>query len=326
MAASSAAPGDESRAFWMRVLVTGAGGLLGSDLVRTLRDRCEVVGWARHAVPWRGTWSIPIDPVDLTDPASVTSSIQRWRPEAVIHSAAMTDVDASERDPELAMRVNRNGTRTVASACANVGAFLLAVSTDYVFDGRLNRPYREEDPPNPISHYGRSKRSGEEAALSGCPKTLIVRVSGLFGQSRDNFVRRTAVRLKAGETVWAVTDQVYSPSHTVDLAQGFRKLLEEYERKPGSAQPGGRLHGILHLSNTGGASRVEVAEWVAQCVGAPDSLIRRTTWVEMDRPAARPAQTALDCSRYVRISGAALRPWKESVRTFLETEGSEVHR
>lgn len=310
----------------MRVLVTGSGGLLGSDLVRALRSRYEITGWARKQPVGSSEGSIPLDRVDLTDSAAVRESIGRRRPEVVIHAAALTDVDDSERDPALAMRINRDGTAAVASACAEVGAFLLAVSTDYVFDGRLDRPYREEDAPHPISHYGRSKRAGEEAALSICPKTLVVRVSGLFGRSRINFVSMAAARLKAGETVPAVTDQVNSLSYTADLAEGFGRILLEYGKEPAGAGPRGRLHGVLHLSNAGGASRLEVAEWVAEQVGAPVSLIRRTTWLEMDRPAARPAQTVLDCGRFVRIAGAALRPWKESVRAFLETERSEVHR
>lgn len=310
----------------MKVLITGAGGLLGSDLVRRLCSRYEVIGWARKPPAGSSEGAIPLDRVDLTDPATVRESIERRRPEAVLHSAAMTDVDASERNPALAMRVNRDGTEAVASACARAGAFLLAVSTDYVFDGRLNRPYREEDRPHPISHYGRSKRAGEEAALSICPKTLVVRVSGLFGPSRENFVRMAAARLKAGQAVSAVTDQVYSPSYTADLAEGFGRILSEYWKDPSGAEPGGRLHGILHLSNSGGASRQEVAEWVAQCVGAPASLIRRCTWAQLHRPAARPAQTAFDCGRYARIGGRPLRSWKESVRAFLETERSEARR
>lgn len=302
----------------MRVLVTGAGGLLGSDLVRVLHSRHELMGWARRGTPWQSEWPVCLEPVDLTDAAGVAGSIQRWRPEAVIHTAAMTDVDASEQDPALAMRINRDGTQAVAFACAEVGAFLLAVSTDYVFDGRLDRPYREEDPPHPIGHYGRSKRAGEEAALAACPKTLVVRVSGLFGRYRENFVSRTASRLKAGQNVSAVTDQVNSPSYTVDLAEGFDRILKEYGKEPDSARPGGRLHGVLHLSDSGGTSRLEAAEWVAERVGAPVSLIRRTTWAELKRPAARPARTTFDCSRYARITGAAMRPWKEAVRSFLE--------
>lgn len=304
----------------MKVLITGAGGLLGSDLVRALRGRHELIGWARRPPPWMGEWRIPLEGVELTDSDGVAESVLRRRPAVVIHAAAVTDVDASERDPELAMRVNRDGTKAVASACARAGAFLLAVSTDYVFDGRLDRPYREEDPPNPISHYGRSKRAGEEAALSGCPKCLVVRVSGLFGRYRDNFVRSAAERLRAGETVTAVTDQVNSPSYTVDLAEGFERILAEFEKEPAAAEPGGRLHGFLHLANRGGASRLEVAQWVAEQMGVSADRIQRSTWVALDRPAPRPAQTAFDCGRYAQITGVTPRPWRGAVRLFLEEQ------
>ena len=302
----------------MRVLVTGASGLLGSDLFQALHDRFELIGWAHQAPRWPAGWAANLEAVDLTDPAAVRKSLERWKPAVVIHTAAMTDVDASERDPDLVMRVNRDGTRAVAEACDAVRAFLAAVSTDYVFDGTLDRPYREEDAPRPLGHYGRSKLAGEEAALTHCRRTLVVRVSGLFGRYRDNFVSTTASRLEAGEPVSAVTDQVYSPSYTVDLAEGFGRILAEYQRDSAAAEPGGRLHGFLHLSNAGGASRVEVAEWVAERVQAPVSLIRRCRWADLKRPAPRPAQTTLDCGRYRHLTGVDLRSWKEAIRVFLE--------
>lgn len=299
----------------MKLLITGASGLLGSDLVRTLSGRYEIMGWTRrppdgHSIAWES--------VDLTDPVKVRESIRRWKPDAVLHAAAMTDVDEGERHPDQAMRVNRDGTAAVAAACAQVGAFLVAVSTDYVFDGTLNRPYREEDPPRPIGHYGRSKQAAEEAARAGCPKVLVVRVSGLFGRSRENFVSMAAARFKTGQRVSAVTDQVYSPSYTLDLAEAFARVVALYEREPDSAGPGGRLQGFLHVANSGGGSRLEVAQWIARQLGAPESLIHRCVWPELNRPAARPAQTVLDCSRYSALVGAPLRSWKEAVRDFLE--------
>jgi len=281
----------------LRVLVTGAGGLLGTDLCRRLAGSTQLIRWTREVV-------------DVTDAPRVLSELRRAGPEVVIHTAAMTDVDACERDPSAAFQVNAEGARIVAEGCAAVGAFLIAVSTDYAFDGLEGRAYREEDRPRPVSVYARSKVAGEEAALKACARTLVVRVSGLFGGARSNFVRAAAERLRDGQEVPVVTDQTNSPSYTRDLAEGFWKLTRVPERNTG----------ILHLANSGGASRLEVAEEIARILGKPASLLRRTTWAALNRTAKRPANSALDCSRFSVITGAALRPWREAVRSFLQEE------
>lgn len=294
----------------MKVLITGAAGLLGTDLCRVLGERHEVAAWSRRAASG----------IDITDDRTVAEAIRQARPAVVVHTAAMTDVDGCERDPKGAWKTNVDGARAVAAGCASVGACLVAVSTDYVFDGLAGRPYRESDAPNPVSHYGRSKLEGEQEALRACPRTLVVRVSGLFGSARANFVSMAFEKLKAGQRVPVVTDQVNSPSYTGDLAWGIGRLLERLEREPGSAAPGGELHGPLHLANAGGATREQVGQLIADHMGASRNLLERTTWAALQRPARRPPRSDLDCGRFARLAGKGMRPWEDAVRAFLEKE------
>lgn len=299
----------------MRILVTGATGLLGTDLCRRLSGAHEVTGWARH--PAKTGFQAKMEPVDVTDEAAVRSGLKRSGAGLVVHAAAMTDVDACETDPDRARRVNGGATRNVAAACSEAGAVLIAIGTDYVFDGESPRPYRETDATRPVSVYGRSKLEAEEAALSLAPRVLIVRVSGLFGSARDNFVSMAARHLRAGKPVQAVSDQVNSPSYTADLAEEISRLVALLENDPAQAEPGKPLHGLFHLANRGGASRMRVAQEIARAVGAPASLIRQTTWASIGRPARRPPQSRLDCGRFARQTGRRLRPWEEAVRAFL---------
>ncbi len=295
----------------MRILVTGATGLLGTDLCRTLSRRHEVAGWARRWKPQEAAATVKGESVDVTDPKAVGDGMRRWRPEAVIHCAALGDVDACERDPGLARAVNAEAVGTVARACASLSAFLIAVSTDYVFDGSSRRPYREEDIPSPVNLYGRMKWEGERLALKESDRCLVVRVSGLFGAARSNFVSQTVKRFSAGETVPAVTDQINSPSYTADLAEAMGGIVERMGEKP--------LYGILHLANSGSATRLEMAERIARFFHAEESLIRPTSWAALDRPARRPSYTALDCARYAEWAGVSLRNWSEALSSFLET-------
>ncbi len=301
----------------MRILVTGATGLLGTQLVRRLSGAHELAGWARGIPgPVAGE---KLESVDLTDAPAVQRGLERVRPDLVIHAAAMTDVDACERDPSAAHRMNAEATGTLAAACSAAGAALLAVSTDYVFDGETGRPYRETDTPRPVSVYGASKLEGERLALERCSRVMVLRVSGLFGPARRNFVRVTADRFRAGETVPAVIDQLISPSYTVDLAEGIARLIALLERFPEAAAEGGLLHGIFHLANRGCASRLRVVEEIARIVGKPASLIRKTSWAELGRPARRPARSCLDSGRFSERTGENLRPWEEAVQTFLSS-------
>ena len=305
----------------MLVLITGSTGLLGTELCRRLGTRHSLVGWARRtpAAPGQKGSGVLMESVDVTDRQVVLEGISRHRPEVVIHSAAMSDVDACELDPSAAMRFNAEAVESVARACASVGSLLITVSTDYVFDGESTGAYREESPPNPISVYGRSKLEGELRALKTAPRCIVLRVSGLYGPARPNFVTGAVERFRAGRPVKVVTDQIYSPSYAVDLAEGLEKLLQKLEQDPKSGKTGGQMLGILHCANSGGSSRLEVAKGIARHLGAPESLIDRTTWSALSRPALRPANSQLDCTRFSELIGGPLRDWKAALQAFLES-------
>ncbi|MEO0080006.1 MAG: dTDP-4-dehydrorhamnose reductase, partial [candidate division WOR-3 bacterium] len=189
----------------MRCLVTGAKGLLGSELVPFLRGAVEDVL----------AWDLPEH--DITNVEKTINAIRGAKPDIIFHLAAWTDVDGCEKEPARALTINAQGTWAVALAAAETGCKLLYMSTDYVFDGRKKRPYRESDRPNPLSVYGRTKFMGEQAVLKNCRRSFIVRTSWLFGRHGRNFV--DTIRRKAQEepTIEVVSDQVGSPTYAVDL-------------------------------------------------------------------------------------------------------------
>ena len=290
----------------MRVLITGATGLLGSDCAEVFGRRHEVVGWSRRKAPC----SSALEQVDVTDPEAVLKGVSRFQPELILHCAAVSDVDRCEMEPEIARRFNRDAVANVARGAQEVQAYLIAISTDYVFDGRLDRPYREEDETGPLNTYGKAKLEGEKMALSFSPRSLVVRVSGLFGSARSNLVTQMVENFKASRLVPAVADQRYSPSYTVDVAQALARLVDHLDK----------LGGLLHVANSQGASREEVAQRIAQTQGFSARLIAPTTWAALQRPALRPFNSQLDCGRFSAVTGSSLRSWKEALDAFLKEE------
>jgi len=281
----------------LRVLVTGAGGMLGREVVRALSERGhEAIGLA-HA------------DLEITDEGAVWRAIRSLRPDAVVHCAAMTDVDGCESDPKKAFLVNAVGTAHLASASNAVGAVLVYISTDFVFDGEKEEGYDEFDEPSPINEYGRSKLWGERLAQTLCPKHFIVRTAWLFGFGRRNFVSSVAQRLREEGKVKAVTDQMGSPTFTKDLAGALCDLLET------------EAFGIYHVVNSGRASRYELARLIAQTLGLnPDRAVEPITSEEWPTPARRPKCSALKSVRWEALGLKPLRHFSEAVREFLVTE------
>lgn len=274
----------------VRVLVTGAGGQLGRDLLSALERapagrRC-VVG-VDHAT------------LDVADRDAVHGAVLGVEPDVVVHCAAWTAVDACEADPERAFRTNALGTRHVAEACRRAAAHLVYVSTDYVFDGTAG-PYCEWDTTNPLSVYGRSKRGGE---LEAGPESTIVRTSWVAGRHGANFVA-TMLRLAAGDgPVRVVVDQLGAPTFTEDLAAAIARLA--IERRPG----------IFHVTNTGETSWHGLAEETFHLAGADPGRVQAITTAELDppRPAPRPMRATLDNLAW-RLSGFEhLPPWQDSL-------------
>lgn len=256
----------------MRVLVTGSAGQLGTELVLTATAAGhEVVGLARTGP----------DPCDLTDRAAVAAFVARHRPDVVLHSGAWTAVDACEADPGRAFAVNRDGTRHVVDAADEVGAHVVYVSTDYVFDGTKDGPYTEDDTPAPASVYGRSKLAGEEV-LAG--RHTIARTSWVCGAHGPNMVK-TILRLADGpDRLRFVDDQVGHPSLTASIAPVLLRLATE------------RRAGTFHVTNQGAVSWYGFAREVLAAAGHDPQRVSPVATADLDppRPAPRPANSVLD--------------------------------
>jgi dTDP-4-dehydrorhamnose reductase len=267
----------------VKVLVTGAGGQLG-------RDVCERFGASVH----HKVVAADHTTLDVGDRDAVLQAVTATRPDAVIHCAAWTAVDACEADPDRAYRVNALGNRYLAEASRRVGAHLLTVSTDYVFDGTKPDPYVEWDVPNPQSVYGRSKLAGE---IEAGPGATIVRTAWVCGEHGGNMVK-TILRL-AGEhdTLSFVDDQRGNPSFTEDLAVMIQRLV--IDRRPG----------VFHVTNQGAVSWFEFAGAVLAAAGLDPARVRPISTADLQppRPAPRPANSVLD-NAALRLGGVDLLP------------------
>jgi dTDP-4-dehydrorhamnose reductase len=290
-AAVLAAPRPSPRAR-RRVLVTGASGMLGSDLVFLLTA-------AGYDVLAR-----PRAELDIADPGQVSRSLRELRPEVVVNCAAFTKVDDCETDPQ-AFEVNAEGVANLADACGHVGAQLVQVSTDFVFDGAKLAPYAEDDPVHPLSAYGRTKRAGEEEALR-LPGSLVVRSSWLFGRSGWNFVEAILKQVDAGKSrLSVVIDQIGRPTATTDLSEALLALLEA------------GASGVYHFANRGDVTWNEFAREILWLAGRSDIAVDPTTAEALARPAKRPAYSVLDTTRYERLAGRPIRHFRDPLAEYL---------
>ncbi len=286
----------------MRLAVAGAGGRLGQALVQAIgrRDGWDAVPWSRPAI-------------DLDAPHTISALIAREAPDLVLLPAAWTDVDACARDPELAMARNGVAPGVVAEACVAVGAGMLLVSTNEVFDGEWTdgRGYREDDPTGPRNPYGASKLAGERAAQAAYgrrPGLWIVRTSWLFGPPGDDFphkVLAAADRLPAGEPLPGVVDEHARLTDTVDVADAILDLL--------AAMRGG----VFHLANEGPTTRLAWASHVLARL-RPGRQVRPVSRTEFPRPSDPPPWGVLDTSR-AAACGIRMRPWVEAFDDYLPT-------
>lgn len=279
----------------MRLFVTGWDGLLGSSLVPLLQESHEVTG-------------VGIQDGDIADGTWLFPRVSAFRPDWIIHLAAMTAVDACEEAKDEAYRVNEEGSAIVAEAAFGARAGVLGVSTDYVFDGKKQTPYGVEDPVNPLSVYGHSKWLGEEALGRYDSRWAVVRSAWLYGPGGKSFVSTIRNLLNTRETIKVVDDQVGSPTYTEDLA----RLIEGLVRR----EPEGIYHGV----NRGEASWFEFAQEIALCFGFDPNRIQPTSTEEFGRPAPRPPYSVLDGSRAENVSRVTMRSWKDAVHHFIENQ------
>jgi dTDP-4-dehydrorhamnose reductase len=256
----------------MRLLVTGAAGQLGSDVVATAEGAGDDVLAADRSV------------VDITDGDAVAELLATWRPDTVVNCAAWTAVDACEGDPGRAHAVNSQAVRWLAEACDRVGAHLMQVSTEYVFDGTSSRPYREDDETGPLSVYGSSKLGGERQALALGPSAAVVRTSWVCGQHGSNMVRTVLRLLHEQRPLAFVDDQRGCPTFTTDLAPVLLRIAQE------------RRHGLHHATNEGAVSWFEFVRDIVAAAGGDPSSVTPISTEQLDppRPARRPALGVLD--------------------------------
>lgn len=282
------------------ILVTGARGMLGRDLVSVLR---------RHLPPAE-IFALGREELDITDEGAVRERVDEVRPAVIINCAAYTDVDGCEAERERAFLVNARGPELLARAASRAGALLLHISTDFVFDGAKGAPYREDDPPRPISAYGESKLAGEEAVRGLAPEHLIVRTAWLYGRHGANFVETILRLADRQDELRVVTDQVGSPTWTVELASAVVALLRAGAR------------GTYHAAGRGWCTRYEWAGEILRLAGMERTLVPVTT-EEFPRPARRPANSALDCGKLRREVGFRFCPWHRGLARYLRSRQQE---
>ncbi len=282
----------------LKILITGARGQLGRDIEDNFNkiEGCRVISFGREEM-------------DVTQLNNVQELVAANAPDVVIHSAANTNVDGCELEPDNAYRVNTLGSRNMAVASEKVGAKLVYVSTDYVFDGTSQYPYTEFDTTNPISVYGKSKLAGEKYVAGFSSKYFIVRTSWLYGEHGNNFVK-TMLRLAKEKTeLNVVDDQVGSPTYTKDLARFIVDLVQT------------DLFGTYHATNTGSCSWFQFAKAIFQMSGLSHIKVKPGTTSELNRPAPRPAYSVLDhyCIRLEELPD--LRLWEEALQEYLSNQG-----
>lgn len=282
----------------LRIVVTGANGQLGSELVMLKTGgQFEVIGLGRAEL-------------DITNLEQCRRVLTQLQPDAVIHCAAYTAVDKAEAEPDEAFRINAAGTRNVAVAARECGAKLCAVSTDYVFDGTGTVPYKEYDRTNPQTVYGQSKLAGEQAVLSLHDRCFIVRTSWVFGAYGHNFVKTMLKLASERDQLTVVADQWGSPTYTRDLALFMLELVQT------------DYYGIYHASNSGVCSWYEFAQAIMEESGS-STRIEPCTTAEFPRPASRPLYSVMDHSA-IRCNGfAPLQPWREALKHYLLNNGSK---
>jgi dTDP-4-dehydrorhamnose reductase len=273
----------------MRVLVFGASGMLGKDLLAAFSED-DVTGLGSRDA-------------DLRDVGSVLSKTQQARPDWIILCAAYTDVDGCEKDPARAFAVNRDGAAHVARAAAQTGSRLVFISSDYVFDGEKRAPYEIEDPPNPINVYGRSKAEAESNLSEIVPDCCIVRTSWLFGVGGKCFPDTILKLARTQPELRVVDDQRGCPTYTPDLAAVLASLVRK------------QANGVVHVTNGGSCSWFEFARAIL-AARSPETTVIPVTTAEFPRPARRPAHSVLS-GRSLQGFGIKLPDWQDALKRYL---------
>ncbi|HHT19181.1 MAG TPA: dTDP-4-dehydrorhamnose reductase [Methanobacterium sp.] len=276
----------------MKVLIIGAEGMLGHDLVEVMSKNHEVS-------------TTTIDTMDITDINKTIETVKKKNPDVVIHAAAFTDVDGSESQADLAYKVNSLGTRNVAVACKETDSALVYICTDYVFDGTKGSPYYEFDQTNPLSVYGKTKLQGEAYIRDLLNKFYIVRTSWLYGYHGPNFVTTMLKLAQTHDQISVVGDQIGSPTYTVDLSKAIAKLIE----KP--------VYGIYHITNSQHCTWYEYAQLIFDIAGKKVNL-KSVTTEEFGSAAKRPKYSVLENYNWKMEGFPKIRSFKEALKEYMD--------
>ncbi|HEY3373546.1 MAG TPA: dTDP-4-dehydrorhamnose reductase [Candidatus Aquicultor sp.] len=276
----------------MKILVTGAKGMLGTDLLAAFSAKHDVIG-------------VDIDGFDVTDNVVTGKNIARINPDIVVHAAAFTNVDGCETNVALAYKVNAVGTQNIALGCQALDIPMLYISTDFVFDGKKGERYLEWDMPNPLAVYGASKYAGEQIVRALLNKFYVVRIAWLYGEHGNNFVKTILRLADEKDRLQIVSDQVGSPTYTKDAARGILKLLATQN------------YGTYHMVNKGEVSWFGFASKILELAGRNDIVVEPITTQALNRPAKRPGFSALRNMALELTIGDFMRPWDAALEEFM---------
>lgn len=301
----------------MKVFVTGVGGQLGHDVVNELAQRGHTAVGSDLAPHYAGAQDgtavtrAPYVPLDITDADAVDSMLLLEKPDAVIHCAAWTAVDAAEDAPEKVRAVNAGGAAHIARACARLGCKMLYISTDYVFDGQGSAPWQPDCRDyKPLNVYGQTKLEGEQAVASALEKYFIVRIAWAFGENGKNFVKTMLSLGKTHDTLRVVCDQIGTPTYTRDLARLLADMVESEK------------YGYYHATNEGGyISWYDFAREIFRQAGYPTEVIPVTTAEYGLSKAARPFNSRLDKSKLAQAGFTPLPTWQNALGRYLRQIG-----
>lgn len=289
----------------MKLLVTGAQGQLARSLLERAvsRSHIQIVAIGRPGL-------------DLAKEGSAASAIEAIRPDIIINAAAYTGVDSAEDQPQLAFRINAEGAGEVAAAAAAVGARVIQLSTDYVFDGRSKRSYREDSPTHPLGVYGASKLAGEERVRAANPRHAIVRTAWVYSPFASNFVMTMVQAARVRDVLAVVDDQIGSPTSALDVAEGLIRMAEIWTDSPERG-----LGETYHLAGSGVTSWFGLAEFVMDACrmrSLASAEVRPIGTADWPTRAARPANSVLDSTKFASEFGFVMPDWRKSVSSVVE--------
>jgi len=283
-----------------RVLVIGAKGMLGRDLVKVL--------YSTFRTDKHSDWEVlewDIDEIDIREEKTTVTKIESFHPEIVINVAGYTDVDGCESNEEKAFAVNAEGMKHVALGALQCRAKVVYLSTDYIFDGKKREPYLEDDPPNPLNVYGRSKWKGEQYVRELLEDALIIRTQWLYGRFGNNFVSSILRQGREKKVLSIVNDQIGSPTYTVDLSEAISVLLK-YD-----------VRGVFHVANSDLCTWYTLGQAILKLSGMERVKVIPISSKELGRPAVRPPYSVLNCQKLRQVTGMTLRPWVEALKDFI---------